>query len=470
MLERTKRRVDYLTIWLYLCLLGIGWSMLYSVGYGSEGYTGGFANFLQTPVGKQTIWLGISGAVLGLVLIIDHKFWRTFAYGIYGVLMLLLAGVFLFGKEINGATSWYAFGGFSIQPSELAKFGTCLAIAAFLSRFGTDLREVKSQATAFALFLAPAFLIILQPDAGSALVFMSFLLVLYREGLPSIFYVLAFSVVGLFIAGIRYVDNTLVVHLSLLFLSCLVFFANFQRRGLALFLLLLATGAGVFLLRQEVLPYLYALLAAGLAFVVGAIINWRLKRERMVGLMIVCLVLASSLVEIASIGYNLLKSHQQDRINVWLNPEKCDPQGSLYNLLNSKMAISNGGVAGQGWLNGMVTKGGHVPEQSTDFIFCTIAEEQGFLGSLAIVGFFLVLLWRITMLAERQRSKFARAYAYGVAGLLFVHFFINIGMTMGVMPVVGIPLPFISKGGSSLLGFTIMIGVLIRFDQHRYDT
>jgi len=470
MRERPAKSADVMTFSLYLCLLAIGWSMLFSVGY-NGGYEEGISNFLlKTQAGKQTIWVLISLIVFFFTQIIDRKFWQTFAYPIYGFAIILLVLVLIFGKEIKGATSWFAFGGFSIQPSEFAKFATCLAVAAYISRINVNLKYTNAQLISFGLILVPAALILLQPDAGSALIFFSFVLLFFREGFPANFYIIGFSVAACFILGIMYEDAPLKVVWGIVALSLLGICSSFENRiyGIGGFLLLLV--GSFFALGEEWNNLPYVLIFDVVAFLVLCFFAWRKGKGRTAGFMLVAGLIASGLVYLSAISFNFLARHQKDRINVWLNPEKCDPQGSLYNLIQSKSAIASGGLEGQGFLEGNMTQLNFVPEQSTDFIFSAIGEEQGFIGSLSIILFFLILLWRITVIAERQRSAFVRCYAYGVVGILFVHFIVNIGMTMGLMPVIGIPLPFISKGGSSLLGFSLMIGVLLKMDRHRTET
>ena len=445
---------------LYLALLAIGWGMLYSVGYG-EGYDLSLSDFLlQTQVGKQTIWIGVSLVGLFFIYLIDATFWRTFAYPIFGVTLILLIGVLLFGNEIKGATSWFRVAGFTLQPSELAKFGTALAVAGFLSQYSTDMRTLRDQAVAFGMLLVPMGLILLQPDAGSALVFLAFLVPFYREGFPAGFFVVGFLIAGLLILGFRFEPLYVIGAMSLAGLYLLARHLPHTRYWM-LGLTVLA-AAGIYL-APAALPWVTA---TGVVLFLGlASYHFFGRQARLATLLGSGFLVGALLVFAASWSFdNLLKSHQQDRINVWLNPAKCDPQGSLYNLLQSKMAIGSGRLMGKGFLAGNLTKGNYVPEQSTDFIFCTVGEEHGFVGSLSIIALFLLLLFRITQLAERQRTPFARSFAYGVAGIFFIHFVINIGMTMGLMPIIGIPLPFISKGGSAMLGFTLLIGVLLKLD------
>jgi rod shape determining protein RodA len=392
--------------------------------------------------------------------------WQTFAYFIYAFTILLLVGVLLFGTEIKGATSWFSLGGFSIQPSELAKFGTALALSSFLGKYNTNLRDLRTQFTAFALFFLPIFLVLLQPDAGSALVFLSFTVVLYREGLSvnyylTTFYILAIAIIGLVVPPII-ISIVLLVGV-LFFLSGGLGNAIHWRVGVFLW------AIGTYILVREAY-YTFTLTANALAALVLAILYTMKNNFKSILLTSIILAIGIGLAFIANYGFNnLLRPHQQERINVWLQPSKCDPKGALYNVLQSKLAISSGGIEGKGFLKGEITRLNYVPEQATDFIFCTIGEEHGFIGSVATILIFMLLMFRIILLAERQRSNFSRIYAYCVVGILFVHFFVNIGMTMGIMPIIGIPLPLLSKGGSSLLGFTLLIGVLLKFDSHRYQ-
>jgi rod shape determining protein RodA len=455
-----------MTFSLFLSLVGIGWLMIYTVGYG-EHYKNGLNYFLtQTDVGKQTIWIGICLIAFFFIFIIDRKFWQTFAYPVFGFSLLLLVAVLIFGKEIKGATSWFVFGGFSFQPSELAKFGACIALAAYINTYSTNLKQLRHQVSAVGFMLAPPALIMLQPDAGSSLVFLSFFILLFREGFPANYFIFGLSAITLLLLGFLF--NTTALVSCLLALGMLPFLWLREKKAPWLIAWAAISGFSLYFYSDT---FKWAFLI-GMGALWGALALAHLikKDARLVILLSGGLALSGALVYVSGFLYNdVLKPHQQDRINVWLNPGKCDPQGSLYNVLQSKMAIGSGGLNGKGFLKGSLTKGNFVPEQSTDFIFCTIGEEQGFIGSMAIIVLFLLLLLRIITIAERQRSGFSRTYAYGVAGILFFHVFINIGMTMGLMPIIGIPLPFISKGGSSLFGFTILISLLLKLDQHRYQ-
>lgn len=413
------------------------------------------------------MWIVISLFVFAFIMLFDWKFWRTFAYSIYIFSLLLLVLVLLVGANIKGATSWFTFGGVSFQPSELAKFGTCLGMAAFLDTYNTDLRKMRSQLTALLIMALPMGLILLQPDAGSALVFLSFLFLLYREGLSQNYFIVGGIAVTLLLSALVYNPQSIYVVMLTLSLGWLTYQYSKRYRTFWAAGMILLAAASYYLATEGYTWYVVA--GLGLLFLSAALVAYQHRHGRMVNLMFVFLLIGSGLVFASNYAFNhVLKPHQQDRINVWLQPSECDARGALYNLEQSKIAIGSGSFWGKGFNNGTMTKLNYVPEQSTDFIFCTIGEEQGFLGSLAVIGLFLLFLIRLTILAERQRSDFNRYYAYGVVGILFVHIFVNIGMTMGLMPIIGIPLPLISKGGSSLLGFTIMIAVLLKLDKHRF--
>jgi len=455
--------MDWLTFSLYLGLVFVGFMMIYAVSFDEVRELG----LMRSLAGKQLIWIGISFVAFAVFQVIDWKFWQTFAYPVYGLTLVLLVAVLLFGVNIKGATSWFRFGGFTIQPSEFAKFGAALGMAAYLSTYKVDLRSWTQKGTALAIFFVPAFLILLQPDAGSALVFMSFFLVLYREGLnPSYYWAGAFLTVSL-ILGLA-VDDPFEVLMAMVLIGIFVLAYQMENRMLWIVCALL-TGIGAILLFQMREYHKELLMGLVSAYVALMMVLYRRKIRQMMIPATVAILVGSGVAFASNYAfYKVLQPHQQDRIMVWLKPKQADSQGSYYNIMQSKLAISSGGLTGRGFLKGNMTKLNYVPEQSTDFIFCTIGEEQGFTGAFALVVLFLMFLFRIIKLAERQRSDFARIYAYGLVGILFIHFFINIGMTMGIMPVIGIPLPFISKGGSSLLGFTIMISVLLRMDKYRF--
>jgi rod shape determining protein RodA len=436
--------------------------MIFAVEYkGGDAMAFSFSN----AIGKQTIWVGLAFALLLLVLNIDWKFWRNFAYPIYGISLALLVTVLIFGNAVNGAKSWFNFFGFSLQPSEIAKFGTCLAVASYLSGPTSKLKTTKDILTAISLFIAPLTLTLLQPDPGSALVFLSFFILLYREGLSAGPYIIGLSAASIFILALLFDPMTVTIVLSVISMTVLV--QNFEFRSywnLSMVLLLIAS---IVCISQGLTIQILVINSALLIFFLFLqIIKGRIQVSAMV--LGAFLIFSGLSFGTDYVFHNVLEPHHQDRINVWLHPEKCDPQGPLYNVLLSKMAIGSGGLTGKGYLEGTLTKLNYVPEQSTDFIFCTVGEEQGFVGSLTIIGLFILLMMRMVILAERQRLNLFRQFIYGVVGILFFHFVINIGMTMGLLPIIGIPLPFISAGGSSLLGFTLMIGVLLKFDSQRY--
>ena len=474
---------DRLTMGLYLALVSVGWLMIYAVTYSADAPY----SFLDMGhiAGKQLAFMVFCLVMMFVIMLADWAFWRTLALPLYIFSMLLLPGTLLFGREVNGANAWYHIGGFTFQPSEIAKFGTCLAMAAFLSSPGVDLRQWRDRIIAFGIFLIPTLLVLLQSDTGSALVFFSFMLVLYREGLSPVLYAIGFGAAGLAILGWKfelpsYTAAWLIAIVNLLLIN------RFREQKQVLryiwFALtpLIIWWIPVFneilallgLQMEEKQKHLFVLVPQLLLFV-GVFLPNYWKKNNMVQnqlrVWVILLGLSVSLVFAANAFLNLLAPHQQQRIKIWLRPGEAEAnaRGAGYNLIHSKMAIGSGGLLGKGTLEGNMTKLRYVPKQSTDYIFCTVGEEQGFLGVIGLVGLFLWLLWRITILAERQRSNFSRIYAYSVAGIIFVHVVINLGMTMGLIPTIGIPLPFVSAGGSSLIGFTLMIAVLLKLDSNR---
>lgn len=466
--QKDTQSLDWITLSIFLSLVIIGWLMIYSVGYGNNGYPEELDQFLfNTQIGRQTIWLCISVVAFLILMTIDWQFWRTIAYFIYIVGIILLLLVPFFGKEINGQKCWFAFGWFTFQPAELAKFGTALAISSYLNSSTVRLQTFQSQAIAIGIFILPALLIMLQPDAGSALVFMSFFIILYREGFSPIPYVIGCAMALLFV--LTFIYEPYYVSMVTALLVTAIFINQFKFNRLYWWTGFLALA--ISLLFSMYFPQNWWIWILNVV-ITSSLGYWHYSRNKiransaiLVGLLICCgfSFMTSYLTN------NVLKEHQRTRIKVWLKPSECDPRGELYNVLQSKMAIGGGGFAGKGYLEGTMTKLNYVPEQSTDFIFCTVGEEQGFIGCVIVIILFVALLYQIISIAERQRSNFSRYYAYCLFGILFVHFAINIGMTIGFVPIIGIPLPFISKGGTSLLGFSCMIGVLLRLDSYRYS-
>lgn len=418
-MERRERglleNIDWTTILTYLALVLIGWISIYSAVY-DEAHKSIFD--LDARYGKQLIWIGVSLLIALFILVIDPKFFSQTSYLWYGVFIVMLLAVLAVGSETKGAKSWFGVGDFGIQPSEFAKATTALALAKILSGIDVDMKNLKTKFAAITIVAIPMLLVLLQNDTGSALVFLVFVLVLFREGLS---------------------------------LSVLIF-------GAAMAIL--------FVLSLVINPYVLI----SILFII-AIVIWWLNRKRKLSIWL-CLGLfvfaAGVVLSVEYVYDNALESHQKDRIEVLLG-QKSDPKGVEYNVNQSKIAIGSGGLFGKGFLKGTQTKYNFVPEQDTDFIFCTIGEEWGFVGSVFVIGLYLSLMIRLVKMAERQRSKFSRVYGYCVTSILFAHFTVNIGMTIGLLPVIGIPLPFISYGGSSLMAFTLLLFIFIRQDASRMD-
>ena len=415
-MRRAKKifgNVDWMSVSLYLLLLFFGWLNIYASQYNDDQTL--LFDFSQRH-GKQLIFITASLFVAFIILIIDWKFFEAFSYILYGGIIILLIILLITGEQTAGATSWFNIGNYKFQPSEFAKFITILALAKYLNTHNIKIQVFVTKLWSFFIILVPMLLIILQNDLGTALVFLSLILLLYREGLSGNILILGLVVGILFIVTLlinKFVFSGILVIISFLFFL-------FSRRKKKEFLVILAGLA----------------MAISFVFSVSYIFN------------------------------NMLSPHHVERINILLGRE-IDPHGAGYNLIQSKIAIGSGGFFGKGFLEGTQTRFDFVPEQSTDFIFCTIGEEWGFFGSLIFIVVFVALLIRIINLAERQRSTFCRIYGYGVASVLFVHFAINIGMTIGLAPVIGIPLPFISYGGSSLIGFTILLFIFLNLDSYR---
>jgi rod shape determining protein RodA len=409
-------RIDWITLALYYFLVIVGLLCIYASVFKETN-----PNIWDTNenYGRQLIWIAISSFLGLMILLIDEKFFFAFAYPIYGISVLLLIAVLLAGTTVKGSSSWIEIGSFRMQPAEFAKFGTALALARFLSGYNVNFeKDKKTQWISAAIILAPMTIILFQNETGSTLVFTSFIFVLYREGLAGWILFAGFMLIVLAILAL--LVQPLYITIALVILASL--FLYFVRRTNQL-----------------------------IAITVGAVV--------VAGLMV------------SSIDYvfeNVMQAHQRTRINVLLGKE-VDIKGAGYNVQQSKIAIGSGGFWGKGFLQGTQNKFRFVPEQSTDFIFCTVGEEFGFMGSVLFVTIYIYLLYRLLMMAERQRQKFNRIYGYSVVSILFFHFFINVGMTLGIMPVIGIPLPFISYGGSALLSFTILLFIFIRLDANRVN-
>lgn len=406
-------RIDWISFVLYLALMFTGWVMIYSAVY-DENHSSIFD--LSQRYGKQLLWIVLALLLGAVVLLIDAKFFNAFSIPIYIIVLLMLVGVLVFGTTIAGSKSWFQIGGFKIQPAEFAKFATALALASYLGKLNRDMKRWQTQATAFMIIGLPALLILAQYDTGSALVFGVFILVLYREGLSG-----AILVIGLIAA--------------------------------ALFLITLFTDK------------YYVIAGVGLSLGLMLFVIKR-KKANIIKLVALFVVVSAFIFSVDYVFENVLEPHQKIRINVLLGLET-DLMGAGYNVNQSKIAIGSGGLTGKGFLEGTQTKYNFVPEQSTDFIFCTVGEEWGFVGTTVVILLYLMLFIRLILLAERQRSAFSRIYGYGITAVMFFHFAINVGMTIGLVPVIGIPLPFLSYGGSSLWAFTLMFFVFLKQDANR---
>ncbi len=461
--------IDWVTVLLFLALVFMGWLNIYAAVY-NEHYQSIFDTTQR--YGKQLIWIGAALTIGLIILLIDTNFYVFFSYIIYGFLLFLLILVLFIGKDINGARSWFAIGSFGFQPSEFMKFATALVLARYMSSYGFKIHNPKSLATIAAIIFTPVLFIFLQNDTGSALVYFSFVLVLYREGLSGV--VLFFGTLVALLFVLALLVPSLILYSVLLAIALLAFFVVNTKliqftRVLGAYLISISVLFLLNFLMKKEYP-LAEIVMAGvlLGSVIVLLVSWR---NRIKNYSLIALVLLGSILFTLSVDYafnNFLESHQQARINELLGIES-DPLGAGYNVNQSKIAIGSGGAFGKGYLKGTQTKFNFVPEQSTDFIFCTVGEEWGFLGTSVVIGLFLFLLMRLIWLAERQRSSFSRIYGYSVAVILFFHFTVNIGMTIGLMPVIGIPLPFFSYGGSSLWSFTTLLFIFIRLDASRFD-
>lgn len=415
-------QLDWVVVLIYLALVLFGYFNILSAS--TDGAFNSYFD-LSEPYGKQSVFIGLSLISIVLILSIDAKFYERFASIIYLLSLVALAGLFVFGKKVNGALSWYEIGGATLQPSEFVKFTTALAVAKYMSDLQTNIKDSMDQFRAALIVAVPAVLILLQNDAGSTLVFAGLIFVFYREGIPQKYILFGASLLIITIATLKFSALTVISIVA----SFIVIYQLFFKRKK----------------KKITLSVLILILCSGLSF--GT--EWSFD--------------------------NVLQKHQKDRIEVWLRLEK-DPEklkimkrNISYNLNQSEKAIRSGGLTGKGFKEGTRTKGKFVPEQHTDYIFSTVAEEWGFLGSSIVVVLFVLMIGRILFLAERHKSQFSRAYGYGVASIIFVHFLINIGMVMGLIPTIGIPLPFFSYGGSGLLAFTILVFIFLKLDSNRLN-
>lgn len=406
--QSIKKNIDWSCVIIYALLVLMGWLNIYSSSLSS----------LDGTYEKQLIFIVLTIPLIFMILAIDGKFYEKYASIIFGVSLLTLAGLFLFGKTIAGQRCWYAIGSFTIQPSEFAKAATALALAKYLSDSQINLKEVSRQVQALAIVFLPVLLILPQPDPGSALIYSVFLIVLYREGLPSWYIWTGFIAIALFIFTLV-LEPQYVILISLIVILLVHFKSRLADRNIVL--------SGILLV-----------------FISGFVLS------------------------VDYVFDNVFKQHHRDRFNILLG-KTVDLKGIGYNTNQSEIAIGSGGWIGKGFLEGTQTKGGFVPEQHTDYIFTTVGEEWGFAGSIVVIGLFVTLFLRVIYLAERQKTKFSRVYGYCVAGILFTHFFVNIAMVIGIFPTIGVPLPFFSYGGSGLWGFTILLFIFLKMDANKVN-
>lgn len=457
-------RIDWKTILVFVALVFIGWLNIYAAVY-NEALSGGFD--LSSRYGMQLIWIGISTIAAIVILLIDDIYYHLLAYPFYGLMMVVLVLTLFVGKEVNGAKSWLALGPVAVQPAEFMKLATALALARLMSEYNFSLSRPKDLVTVALLLLVPIGVILLQNDMGSALVYCSFLVVLYREGLnPWVYYAL-FLVVGLFVGSFLLSDVALLLILIVLFVlsqlpsnknprESVVWVAAVGLLSLVIYGVSWTAGWGV--------DYHHSLLATSLVMLLPALLY--AYRHKLSTIYLFAIMFVGSLAFLGVVDYvfnDVLQLHQQKRILDLLGLES-DLRGWGYNVHQSKIAIGSGGFFGKGFLEGTQTKYDFIPEQSTDFIFCTVGEEWGFVGSVVVLALFATLIVRLMKMGERQQEPFRRVYCYGVAGIFLFHVIINIGMTIGLMPVIGIPLPMFSYGGSSLLAFTVLFFIAVRLD------
>ncbi|MBP6001386.1 MAG: rod shape-determining protein RodA [Flavobacterium sp.] len=413
--QRVGSSIDWITILLYAVLVIMGWMTIYSASLPIE-ETSLFD--LSQIYGRQMLFIGLTIPIIFIILFTDAKLFERFSFVFYGIGIILLLGLFAFGKTIKGQTNWYQFGGFGFQPSEFVKTATALLLAKYLSYSQINLKFTKHQLIGLAIMGLPIFLILLQPDAGSAMIFISLIFVLNREGLPSWY----------FISGI---------------VAIVVFFLSL------------------------VIAPIYLIFIVLIIMIAHYVLNRKITRNPVVYGLVYLAIVAFSF-SVSFVYNNVLESHQKDRINVLIGDD-VDMKKEGYNLDQSMIAIGSGGFFGKGYLEGTQTKGGFVPEQHTDYIFTTVGEEWGFIGSTFVIALFVVLFLRIIYLAENQKTKFSRIYGYCVATYLFMHFFVNIAMLIKLFPTIGVPLPFFSYGGSSLWAFTILLFIFIKLDANKVN-
>jgi rod shape determining protein RodA len=415
--QSVTSNIDWISVVFYIALVIMGWLNIYSSSLSSVTGDGSIFDLSQF-YGKQLLYIGLAFPLVLVILFVEGKFYEKYASLIYAVSVLSIAGLFVFGKTVKGQANWYSFGAFGLQPSEFAKAATALALSKYLSDVQVNLKNLNNQIIALSIVFFPVLLIAIH-DPGSALIYSIFFVVLYREGLPGWYLFTGFTAILLFILMLV-TNNPLIV----IAIAAVVLIINYYRSRL---------------IDRNIL-------ASGIVLIIIAIFSF----------------------SVSFVFNNVFKQHHRDRFNILLG-KQVDMKGIGYNIHQSEIAIGSGGWIGKGYLEGTQTKGGFVPEQHTDYIFTTVGEEWGFIGSLFVIALFVALILRIIYLAERQKTKFSRVYGYCVAGILFIHFFVNIAMVVGIFPTVGVPLPFFSYGGSGLWGFTILLFIFLKMDANKVN-
>lgn len=461
-----KLNVDYITVILYLLLVAIGWVSIFSAVYNPANEGSIFD--LKQRYGMQMVWIGVSFSLAVFIMLLDKRYFHLFSYHIYWAALLLMVGVVLFGKEVNGAKSWIGIGSIGIQPVEFMKIATALALARFMSSYYFSPSNRKSIVMVGLLIFLPIILVLLQNDTGSALVFGAFFFVLYREGAGASIYLITLLFIVLGVLSFFLTTDALVICIFFLCINCELLsrhrgaiwkaMARYIAVVLGLFIVLELVG-GVCDIDMSVTSALFLSVVATLPFIIWTTLKGYSRTALWYFILFVASVAFLFFVDYAF--ENVLQQHQRDRILDLVGVES-DPRGVGYNAMQSKIAIGSGGVLGKGFLQGTQTRFSFVPEQSTDFIFCTVGEEWGFVGSTVVLLLFAALIYRLMHLGEKQKEPFARIYCYSAAMILLIHVLINISMAIGIFPIIGIPLPFFSYGGSSLMAFTILLFIALR--------
>ncbi len=472
------RSLDYWTIAIYIALLVFGWVSVCGASY-DYGETDLFS--LDTRSGMQIVWIGTSIVLGFVILMLDDRYLDAFAYIIFGVMLILLFGTIFNPHSIKGSRSWLVLGPVRLQPAEFAKFATALALAKFMSIYGYNIQKWKDFAMTIAIVLLPMLFIVLQRETGSALVYLSFFLMFYREGMPGSILFTGVAMVVYFVVGIRFADTMLfytptsvgkfvvLLLIQAFSIGLIHVYCMDKREAIRLSLISLGVTLLAVLFAFVIIPFDVSYVEMGLCILLILYLVWRYLLTRFRNYLWIASFALGSLLFFNLADYALnhvLEPHQRVRINVLLGLEE-DLKGAGYNVHQSEIAIGSGGLEGKGFLNGTQTKLKYVPEQDTDFIFCTVGEEEGFVGSAGVLLLFLALILRLIHLAERQPRVFGRVYGYSVLSIFLFHVFINVGMVLGLTPVIGIPLPFFSYGGSSLWGFTFLLFIFLRIDASR---